>query len=221
VRLDVARDLSESAQAFVSVVWPSLSGTVRSGEFLPMEAVDACGLAKDFDVLAGIDAWQKLPGVGIRGIASRVQFCLEPWDTFTIRYERDSGAETEFAKRLSAIRDNGGWLYPSLTIQGYVARADGGFALLSAAVVRTKDLFLYAEKCLPNTSRGTVYFQQNDRAKIGDANKFLVCPWDNMLRAGVKLGIAPRGYLARKYAWPCHQPHGGAQPLGRGRMGGF
>lgn len=195
MRADVATDLSASTLAFTSVVWPALSRLVRNGEFIPVEASTASGLARDFDVLAGIDAWQKLPD-GMRGIACRVQSCRVPWDTFTIRYERDSGAETEYAKRLRAIQDReGGWLYPHLTIHGYVSDADG--SLLSAAVVRTCDLFAFAAEHEHDASPETVYFRSNDRASRGDANKFLVCPWANLRRAGVKLAIAPRGYACR------------------------
>lgn len=82
-----------------------------------MEEAADCGFAHDLDMKAGIDAWQLVDNVGARGIASRVQFDTKSWDTFTIRYIRASGAETEFAKRLRALDDAAnGWASPHLTM---------------------------------------------------------------------------------------------------------
>lgn len=65
----------------------------------------------------------------------RVQWGIN-YKTFTIRYRRASGAVTEYAKRLAAIRGNDGALYPYLTIQAYADKREQGH-LLSYAIVKT------------------------------------------------------------------------------------
>ena len=79
----------------------------------------------------------------MRGIASRVQWCEESYNTFTIRRRRFNGAKTEFEKRIDAIDDpDGGWPFPALTIHAYVSHPRTG-ELLGAGVIRTRDLYRY------------------------------------------------------------------------------
>lgn len=137
-------DLSRSAEAFRSVVWPEVAGYCGGGGLVPVEEVTATGFSRELDVSAGIDAWEIQPGSGIRGIASRVQWIPDggrPWNTFTIRKSRDSGAATEYAKRLLAIEGDEGWLYPHFTIQAYLSSETD--VLLSVAVCKTLDLICY------------------------------------------------------------------------------
>lgn len=143
MRPDVQRDLSDSASAFVSVVWPKIGKWFGGGRLLPVESVTDSEFTSTLDMLAGIDAWHVLDNVGIRGIASRVQRVAErqiSYSSFTIRSARRSGAETELAKRIRAMQNpEQGWLLPTLTIQAYVSDDQ----LEYAAAVRTRDMFEY------------------------------------------------------------------------------
>jgi hypothetical protein len=176
MREEVRRDLSRSAAAFSQLVWPLISERCGGGEIVQVESETD---AKTLDVMAGIDAWQVVPKLGVmRGIASRVQWGSKssrfPYNTFTIRYNRPSGHTTEFAKRLQAIEAaDKGWLYPHLTIQAYL----DGDTVLSVGVVRTADLFAFAEENRRTPSRDTVYFQNN----FDHSSNFLVVPWEKGL----------------------------------------
>lgn len=177
---------------------------MRGGELIPVESATAVSLQATFDTLAGIDAWHLCHEQrAMRGIASRVQTIAdehEPYNTFTIRYKRSSGAETEFAKRLAAIRDrDGGWLYPHLTCQAYIDQRKE--KLLSCAVVRTEDLYVYADDWLG---------YDNDRARImvngADGNEFIVVKWASLQGDGMRVrthvnqaaSMAPRLILSAK-----------------------
>lgn len=136
---DWKSDLSDSAFEFNRLVWPMCRVACGGGELVPVESVSEVGFAKQLDMHAGVDAWQISTSQGMRAIASRIQWG-QSWSTFTIRKRRFSGAETEYDKRLRAIRERKGWLWPYLTIQAYVSlpRRTGG--LLSCAVARTEDV---------------------------------------------------------------------------------
>lgn len=150
------------------------------GEMQVVEAVTAGGMAKDLDALAGIDAWHICrDGGGIRGIASRVQSGNKAWNTFTIRYSRVSGAETEFTKRTRALVDTDrGWLYPHLTAQAYVNESRD--ELLSCAVVRTRDLYTYASNWLAS---GTGHCEL--KPNPADGNWFIAVKWDGLQKDGI------------------------------------
>jgi hypothetical protein len=159
VRTDVARDLAKSSDAFGHLVC--------GGEYVPVESVEG----RDLDALAGIDGWQVRRDLGrMRGLACRVQWTERPFDTFTIRLARSSGAETEYAKRLDAIQSPDGWLYPALTVQAYVSPSQR--MLLSAAAVPTRDLYEVS---------GPRLIRRNGT----DGNAFVVVPWTELKRAVV------------------------------------
>jgi hypothetical protein len=200
VRSDVARDLTKSHRAFVDLVWPEIVPCLRGGSFMAVEGTATDELRRSLDELAGIDAWHIANGCGMRGIASRVQFGPEAWDTFTIRYQRDSGNETEWAKRLSALDDrSGGWLLPALTIHAYCT--DDGATLIGAALVRTADLFTYARSHLAADDR-RVWLKENRAALVGDANTFVVVPWLHLQQDGVKVAVRPREHKCRALRAP-------------------
>jgi len=155
MRSDVRRDLSWSADAFTRQVWPVIAEWCGGGELWPVETTnDEPGFKKRLDTDAGIDGWQIKDGEGIRGVASRVQAFNPAWrewpfNTFTIREKRDSGAETEYAKRSRALlQAESGWLFPGLTVQAYLSAQSGG-VLQSVAVVRTRDLIEFLMKGWP------------------------------------------------------------------------
>lgn len=183
MRYDVGRDLSWSAKAFLDLVWPRIAPWLRGGELVPVESATAASLQATFDTLAGIDAWHLCHEQrAMRGIASRIQTTAdgyEPYNTFTIRYKRSSGAETEFSKRLAAIRDReGGWLYPHLTCQAYIDQRKE--RLLSCAVVRTEHLYVYADEWLDHGGE-----QAYIKANGADANEFIVVKWSSLRADGV------------------------------------
>lgn len=100
---------------------------------------------KEIDMYSGVDAVRFKESLGFQFIASRIQTIkdgFKPYNTFTIRFERDNN-ETEFSKRIMQIKND--YIYPTLTIQAYVNEDD---FLLSMGVVKTKDMYLYAENNL-------------------------------------------------------------------------
>lgn len=167
MRPDVSRDLSDSARDFVDVVWPAINHLCGGGDILPVEAITTDKAKTMLDQTAGVDAWQVLRDPSaMRGISSRVQWGEVPYNTFSIRLSRSTGAATEFEKRFLAITNGDrGYLYPHLTIQAYL-RSHGG-PLLSAAVVKTADLFLFANE-----------YRDSLQIRLApDGNQFLVVPW--------------------------------------------
>ncbi len=138
------RDLTDSSADFLRVVWPIIRPWMGGGSILPVEGNVDAHLAQALDRHAGIDAWHIVPGKGVRGVASRVQWIepqRTPWNTFTLRYARESGTETEFSKRkksLAILED--GWVFPSVTVQAYVDYPRGQGNLRSVAVMNTPDL---------------------------------------------------------------------------------
>lgn len=129
---------------------------------------------------SGIDAWQIKTGAGIRGIASRVQWDDRrsgfPYCTFTIRRKRFSGAETEYDKRLRAIRENKGWLNPYLTVQAYCEQPKRSGNLVAVAVAKTEDVIAMIAN-LHCDSRST-----------GNAS-FWIVNWEDMRAAGYQCWV--------------------------------
>jgi len=163
------KDLDWSAKAFHDLVWPILQKHI-GGQLIHIEQITEDSFAKNFDQLSGIDAWHIRADKGIRGIASRIQVCdikFPPYNTFTIRKSRDSGAITEYEKRKKAIESQNGWLYPHLTVQAYISEKTGGI-LRSFAVAKTKNIIEQI-----NTGQ---YFEK----RTGNAC-FLCVAWDEKL----------------------------------------
>jgi hypothetical protein len=140
-------NLYQSAADFQSIVWPALSVDPRfgGGDLRSVEATTTEQFADELDTLSGIDGWQIMRDLRVmRGLASRVQWGRD-YRSFTVRCARASGAETEFAKRLNAIRDRSeGYLFPHWTIQAYLDERGG--RLLSAAAVPTERLIEQIER---------------------------------------------------------------------------
>ena len=170
------RDLLDSAYDFQRLVWPVIVGVCGGGTFEAVEGHASERLQEDLDVLAGIDGMQRLPAhLGLRGIASRIQWGDRDWGTFTIRETRGSGAKTELEKRLYAIQHpEQGILYPHLTVQAYITKRRTG-RLLSVAVAQTKELISYAHWTYAAKKRGVWRkpVQQDD----GSVNWFLAVDW--------------------------------------------
>jgi hypothetical protein len=165
----IKKDLSISTERFNQIVKPKLK-EVLGGEFLTVEGQTTDKMREILDILSGIDSWHVNKLKGIRGIASRIQEIdkikypySKPFNTFTIRNKRYSGAKTEFEKRKESIEKN--YLYPFFTIQAYINKNDN--SLLSLAIAKTKDIIDYIIKNNPKT-KNTGYEQ------VGQANFFII-----------------------------------------------
>ena len=174
MRETVRQDLSRSAAAFRNIVWPQIAMWFGGGHLETVEAVTASQMAKDLDILAGIDAWH-IDGA-VRGIASRIQYGI-PYNTFTVRMKRSSGIETEYAKRLQAIESDNGWLYPHITVQAYIDHD----ILLSAAACRTADLIRYIRDNLSS-------IKMKSATDNGNSAEFAIVTWEDLKQDhGVKI----------------------------------
>lgn len=139
---DWQRDLTKSSQLFLAHVWPAIKAKCGGGQIKPVEILQDNEIARELDVLCGIDVWQTVDGEGARGIASRVQPTSRNWGTFTVRRRRFSGAKTEYEKRLEAIKSGGRFIYPFLTCQAYV----DGDSLLGVGLAKTVNLYETIER---------------------------------------------------------------------------
>ena len=130
-------------------------------------------LAKILDRLSGIDAVM-INKNGISGVGLRIQqYKNKSFHTFTIRYKRSNGSETEYAKRKRQIYEAEPTLYPHYTLQAYL---DDNRNIISGAFCKTKSIF---DACLmhePFETRNKVYIQKN----TSDGNEFLVVPYSEV-----------------------------------------
>lgn len=185
------KDMDRSGEAFRRLVWPAVKSQCGGGDVRYTEG-GSSETDRDLDILAGIDAYQILNGK-IRGIASRIQQVTRSYDTFTIRYERHSNAgfETEYKKRLQAVRSRGEVLCAWLQTQAYVT--NDWQSLLSVAVVRVPDLYEYIELERERSGGSFSHGRRNgiylDTVKYDGAADFLVVPWERLRFAGVEIKI--------------------------------
>jgi hypothetical protein len=161
-------------------VAPLLLPVLGGGVLLPVEGGAKANI---LDSAAGIDYWH-VSDVGVRGVASRIQRG-DAWDTFTIRWQRCTGARTEFEKRIRSIdgADNG-WVYPYITSHAYVG---GG---VRVGVAKTKPLYAavraeYAEDRIGWQPSSSMWFQ---RAASG-GQTFLAVRWSWLAEHGVRVVI--------------------------------
>jgi hypothetical protein len=172
--------ITDSSQDFADHVWPHIAHMMGGGTFVPVETVMQSQVAEDLDMIAGIDLLHYPESGGIRGVASRVQYCdpawtgKYPWDTFTIRRTRPTQRMTEWDKRLRAVESGGALLYPYLTVQAYLMDRGVG-PLVSAAVVRTADLITYVR------DNGA------DVRTVKGGTTMFVIPWIHLEDVGVQI----------------------------------
>jgi hypothetical protein len=183
----VKKDLEKSSRLFREHVAPLLAAHLQRGHIvLAEDTSDRRDFVVQLDQLAGIDAWQIIPGHAMRGIASRVQEA--PWgsfDTFTIRWCRFNGIETERHKRLRALHEkNEGWLLPHLTCQTYVTPK-----LVRVGVVLTELLFLEVESHLVGKDVATLTSSKLPVCSRTTTNAmFLAVRWDwDRIRSGLTI----------------------------------
>ena len=185
MRDEVQRDSNQSSADFVRVVWPVVQEycpELHGSALRMVEGRPHNPIAYELDVCAGIDAYQRA-SLGLRGITSRVQWWKD-YQTFTVRIERPNGVMTEYMKRLTTIKKRSeGFLYPYWTIQAYVERP--GVKLLSVAVAKTVELYLYIEQ------RKQSGQPCHERPAGNGGERFLYVEWDQYRRAGNYLFVYP------------------------------
>lgn len=168
-------DLEKSNELFMQCVWPMVADYCGGGKIVTVETATDKKASKELDIFGGVDLWQ-IVNKQMRGIASRVQWTLKdgkyPWNTFTIRSERASGATTELSKRQKAISDR--WTYPHLTFQAYVSEEP---RLLSFASIETCSLYEFVQ-----IHKDTLPTRQ---AHDGHLVRFIVVPWGLLQEHGV------------------------------------
>jgi hypothetical protein len=153
-----------------------LKRTTNNGsEFrlLPVEG-DENEICTMLDKTCGIDyflEWTYKNLSTVYGVGCRVQWVDAPrekiWNTFTIRAQRDSGAETEFEKRVRAIKNKG--QYPHLTLHIYMNKNTD--EVESFAIARTEDIVAYIQ-----SQRQEVQDRHTGSKQIGQA-KFMAVDW--------------------------------------------
>jgi hypothetical protein len=79
--------------------------------------------------------------VGLKGISARVQF-EKVYNTFTIRYKRESNTKTEYQKRVDQISD--GYFFPAITMQAYFDNRHD-LNIQTMAFCMTRDLYNFLE----------------------------------------------------------------------------
>lgn len=146
------------------------------GDIVDIETSDT-ELSKMFDQYAGIDAIQ-IVNNQLRAVAIRVQWGRD-WQTFTIRYKRQSGSKTEYQKRAEAILSDRGYMFPYLTIQAYLDKRGEASRILSCGVIKTRDLYDYLFKNMP-------YLKTR---KCPEGNDFLHVSFDELKKNGAKILI--------------------------------
>jgi hypothetical protein len=157
---DFYQNLSNSAWDFRRVVWPVVKKWVQAEDLFPVESVPGSG-NDVVDLFAGVDQWV-LDGVGLRGIASRVQYPkgMNAFLSFTIRSRLPPGLPTELEKRLAALEHpSEGYVSPMFTVQAYVTVPRTG-ELSYVCMARTKDIFEYVRE---NRSDLTAMTNPQDR----------------------------------------------------------
>lgn len=147
--------------AWEEYMWARMRDCVGGGDLqwlAPGDPLDNC---------AGIDAWQVTAQGDMWGWAWRAQSMTNTYrayETYTVRYRRESGRETEWHKRDRAL--DGGGQSPIYTAQVYGRDKDGAF--LGGSACRTRDLYLYIRE-----HRAELRSKRNPE----DGTVFLVVPW--------------------------------------------
>lgn len=162
---DVLTAMTESQRYFHELIEAPLGKVLGIDRFELIEGVDN-NTARELDMIAGIDVLGYHHS-GLIGLALRIQYDTF-YETFTIRCRRESGAKTEYDKRLEAFQ--WGALAPVLTVQAYVNRTTG--KLFGGAVARTEDLLA----CI---KRNKCQLQATGNEQIGRAS-FYVIKWSDV-----------------------------------------
>jgi len=129
---------------FDAHVSPFVRGCLGGGDLIHIERC-GCTACRALDTSAVIDCLHR-DTMGLVGIAVRMQYRHEewderwPWDTFTIRAARSTGAPTELHK-LHNCRRSLRFLGPSYHVHAYF----DGDTLDSIGLIATADILAHAE----------------------------------------------------------------------------
>jgi len=154
---------------------PILNSKLKRGYIVETENLNDI-VSKWLDIYSGIDGLL-MDEKDVSGIALRIQeHSSKNWETFTIRYERSTGSETEYIKRKRQIY-NKQCFYPHYTCQAYFSNEG---ELLGGAFCLTKDLYDVLLKNEPFTYNKTnnIYLERNN----SDNNIFIVVPFKQLNR---------------------------------------
>lgn len=172
----VMSDMRQSIQRVNSAA-PIIRRLMKGGEIKTVEGDDN-EICKLLDMTCGTDYLQVYKELGlVQGVASRVQTIKDgfrPFNTFTVRKARESGATTEYEKRQYAIKHGG--IYPYLTMQMYVSEDE---RVLSLGIAKTTDIMEFVEK-------GYADENHTGKEQIGQS-AFYVVRWDEMINKGYKV----------------------------------
>lgn len=157
----------EKRVVFDDYVWPAISGLFGGGTLVHVGEKMTVRFLRD---RARIDALYLTNGQDMCSLTYKVQSCLNSWDTFTIDYPK------QYREWLRAIKY--GYIYPYFLIQVYVDDEGG---LLAAAMIRTKDLLLFASAELTS---GLAYIESNQRR-----GQFVVVPWRTLREKKIPLKV--------------------------------
>jgi len=173
-------DLKKSNRLFVDIVYPEIEDIFfKHGGLIPVESETSNEVSEILDRRAGIDFWYvSLESNDMYGIANRVQWDGNKWNTFTVRKERSTGSKTEFEKRKNQVNRN--VLYPKYTLQSYVEEGK----LLSSAIVNTSDLIEYVCK----GSKDEEYSVKSVRSRTG-WETFYVVDWSKVDEFGCEIEV--------------------------------
>ena len=147
-----------------------------TGEILDVENQNNI-VCQHLDQQCGIDYLVHFEGL-TNGLAWRAQQedpFLGPFNSFTIRKERESGAMTEFEKRKKSIEMSA--LYPYYTAQAFYGCRNK--ELKTLGIARTKDIIECIEK-------GLCSVNETGKAQIGQA-KFYTVWWKVMKKNGYQV----------------------------------
>lgn len=130
-------DMADSADNFQDIVWPQINDWFGESAELYKTEDHPDSLRAEFDHVAGVDFWVVESGAGMLSIASRVQTYDKT--TFTVRYSRGTGNDTEYQKRMRQLENH--YELPTYTVQAYVDKTLG--VLRNAAACPTDQLYRY------------------------------------------------------------------------------
>lgn len=137
------QDMQVSAGNFERLVWPRISHWFGDDLVLYKTEDHPDTLRTEFDRVSGVDFWAIERGAGMISVASRVQTYDKT--TFTIRYSRGTGNETEYQKRMRQLRSD--YELPTYTVQAYI---DPTLEVLrNVAACRTDALYEYISQGEP------------------------------------------------------------------------
>ncbi|MBA7543402.1 hypothetical protein ES705_35733 [subsurface metagenome] len=128
--------------------------------------------------MSGIDIWQVENKNGIIGIANRIEWTDKDWASFTIRKKLESGYETEYQKRVRALKSNGKYIYPYIAIQSYIERPRRQGKLISMGMGHTKDIIKMIDE-------GRCKIRTNPK----DKTEFYAVFWKAMKECSFKVNI--------------------------------